>query len=92
MQQKFLCLNSIHCYEGRTDSSIPEILHSLICKHPVAGKTALYGAAGTGIGIVDMEAVEAMKLYLEIGKFATQDKFVYRHQYQLNDVVIWDNA
>ncbi|MBT7951956.1 MAG: TauD/TfdA family dioxygenase [Gammaproteobacteria bacterium] len=82
----------IHCYEGRTDGSMPEILHSLIRKHPVTGKTALYGAADTGIGIVDMEAVEAMKLYLEIGEFATQDKFVYRHQYQLNDLVIWDNA
>ena len=82
----------VHCYEGRTDGSMPELLHPLLRLHPATGRKTIYGAADTGIGIVDMEIEEAMKLYLEIGEYATQDKFVYRHQYQLNDVVIWDNA
>lgn len=55
-------------------------------------KEGLHGAADTGIAIVGMESDVAKKLYLEIGEFATQEKFVYRHQYQLNNLVIWDNA
>ncbi|NKB35707.1 MAG: hypothetical protein GKR93_00870 [Gammaproteobacteria bacterium] len=85
-------LRIIHCYEGRTDGSYPEIIHKLIRSHPVSGKQAIYGAADTGIGIVDMNRDEALALYIKIGKYATQKQFVYRHQYQLNDIVIWDNA
>lgn len=82
----------IHCYEGRTDGSMPEHHHPLVRKHPVTEKKALYGAADTGIGIVGLEKDSAMQLYNKIGEFATQEEFIYRHQYKLNDVVIWDNA
>jgi len=91
-EKKIRDLVVIHCYEGRTDGSYPGILHPLVRKHPVTDRKALYGAADTGIGIVGMDREEAMKLYLEIGDHATRPGFVYRHQYHLNDVVIWDNA
>ncbi len=91
-KEKFDELTVIHCYEGRTDGSMPEGLHPLVRAHPANGIKMLYGAADTGIGIKDMPTTEAMKIYNEVGKYATQDKFVYRHQYRLNDVVIWDNA
>ena len=92
MLEKIADLKIIHCYEGRTDGSYPEIIHPLIKKHPVNGKNVIYGAADTGIGIVGMPREEAMVLYLEIGEYATAEEFVYRHKYQLNDIVIWDNA
>lgn len=82
----------IHCYEGRTDGSMPELRHPLVRRHPVTDVPALYGAADTGIGIVGMDRDAARKFYREIGEYATRGEFVYRHQYQLNDVVIWDNA
>jgi taurine dioxygenase len=82
----------IHCYEGRTDGSMPELRHPLVREHPALGRKAIYGAADTGIGIVGMETEEARAFYLKIGEYATRDEFVYRHQYRLNDVVIWDNA
>lgn len=85
-------LEIIHCYEGRTDGSYPEVTHALIRKHPVSGRPAIYGAADTGIGIVGMEKDRAQALYSRIGEYATQQQFVYRHQYQLHDIVIWDNA
>ena len=92
MLEKIADLQVIHCYEGRTDGSYPEIIHPLIKQHPVTGRKVIYGAADTGIGIVGMPVEEAMALYLEIGEYATGDEFVYRHTYQLNDIVIWDNA
>jgi len=91
-QQRLEKLEVVHCYEGRTNGSMPEFVHPLVRKHPVTGTKALYGAADTGIGIVGMPKEQARKIYAEIGAHATQDRFVYRHRYRLNDIVIWDNA
>jgi len=85
-------LEVIHCYEGRTDGSMPETVHPLVRKHPATGRKALYGAADTGIGIVGMPQEEARKIYAAIGEHATQERFVYLHRYRINDIVIWDNA
>lgn len=91
-QEKLRDLVVIHCYEGRTDGSYPDVTQPLVRAHPVTGRQALYGAADTGVGIVGMEAEAAKSLYLEVGEHATRPEFVYRHQYRLNDIVIWDNA
>jgi taurine dioxygenase len=81
-----------HCYEGRTDGSMPVFRHPLVRRHPATGRKALYAAADTGIGIVGLPDDEARVLLDEFGRHATQDAFVYRHAYRPNDVVIWDNA
>lgn len=91
-QERLRNLVVVHCYEGRTDGSYPNVTQPLVRAHPAAAKEALYGAADTGVGIVGMDAEAARELYLEIGEHATRPEFVYRHQYHLNDVVIWDNA
>jgi len=91
-QERLGKLEVVHCYEGRTDGSMPEFVYPLVRTHPATGRKALYGAADTGIGIVGMPKDQAMKLYAQIGEYATQDRFVYRHRYRLNDIVIWDNA
>ncbi len=81
-----------HCYEGRTDGSMPTFRHPLVRPHPVTGRKALYGAADTGIGIEGMPQEQAQAILDEFESFATQQRFVYRHAYQLHDLVIWDNA
>lgn len=92
MQEKIAELEVIHCYEGRTDGSMPEMHYPLVRPHPVTKVNTLYGAADTGIGIVGLPQDEAMALYNELGEHATQEQFVYRHKYTVNDVVIWDNS
>jgi len=82
----------VHCYEGRTDGSMPTFLHPLVRRHPVTGRKALYGAADTGIGIVGMRDDEARLLLDEFAGHATRPRFVYLHVYQPHDLVIWDNA
>jgi len=81
-----------HCYEGRTDGSMPVFQHPLVRRHPITGRRALYAAADTGIGIVGMSDEQARPLLAEFGRHATQARFVYRHNYRLHDVVVWDNA
>jgi len=81
-----------HCYEGRTDGSMPTVHHPMVRQHPVTGRKALYGATGTCIGIEGMADDDARALLAEIGDHATDPKFQYAHFYRLNDIVIWDNA
>lgn len=81
-----------HCYEGRTDGSMPTVHHPLVRPHPVTGRKALYGASGTCIGVEGMSGDEARMFLDEIGDHATDAKFQYAHFYRLNDIVIWDNA
>lgn len=85
-------LTVIHCYEGRRDGSMPTFLHPLVRHHPITGRKALFGAADTGIGIVGMSQDEADVLLEAFAQHATQPEFVYRHSYQIDDIVIWDNA
>lgn len=82
----------MHCYEGRRDGSMPTFLHPLVRRHPVTGRKALFGAADTGIGIVGMSPGQAEPLLQAFALHATRPEFVYRHAYQPDDIVIWDNA
>ena len=34
---------------------------------------------------------EGRALLKELSDFATQERFVYRHRWQLNDLLVWDN-
>lgn len=82
----------IHCYEGRTDGSMPRVQHPLVRPHPATGRKALYGVWDTGIGIVGMPRDEGRRLLERLAAHATNERFVYLHRYERNDVVIWDNA
>jgi taurine dioxygenase len=82
----------IHCYEGRTDGSMPTVRHPLVHRHPVTGRKALYGAWDTGIGVEGMPDEEGRQFLAEMARHATSERFVYLHKYSINDLVIWDNA
>lgn len=70
---------------------VKNVFHPLVRKHPVTGRKALYGVAGSSFGIVGMPDEEAIPLLDELKAHATQDAFVYRHRYAVGDLVAWDN-
>jgi taurine dioxygenase len=81
-----------HCYEGRRDRSFPTVYHPLVRTHPVTGRKALYGANSTCIGVKDMDDASAEEVLSQYQDYALAEGVQYYHQYQDNDVVIWDNA
>jgi alpha-ketoglutarate-dependent taurine dioxygenase len=70
----------------------PPVLHPLVHTHPVTGRKALYLDSTTTIGIEGMDDPSGSALLDEIYSFATRPEFVYRHDWQVGDVVMWDNG
>src|SRR5205085_4250232 len=70
----------------------PPVLHPLVHTHPVTGRKALYLDSTTTIGIDGMSDGSGSALLDEIYGFATRPEFVYRHEWQVGDVVMWDNG
>jgi alpha-ketoglutarate-dependent 2,4-dichlorophenoxyacetate dioxygenase len=62
----------------------------LVRQHPGSGRSALY-IASYAEHIVGMPVEEGQALLGELIEFATQPQFVYRHKWQVGDLVIWDN-
>ena len=65
--------------------------HPLITSHPETGREAIFGCAGYIIGIEDMEPAESWELLTEIYRWQTQPQFQYRHKWQPDMLLMWDN-
>ena len=69
----------------------PPVSHPLIRTHPMTGEKGFY--IGNHTSHVEGWSVDEGEAFLqELQDFATQDRFVYRHRWQLGDMVIWDNC
>ena len=66
------------------------VLQSLVRRHPGCGRLSLFLSAHIG-RIQGWQTPEALALIQELTEFATQPRFVYRHTWQVQDLVIWDN-
>ena len=101
-QRKIKNLVAEHCIMwsrakiGFTDFSdeeraaLPPVPQVLVRTHPGSGRKTLYLASHAD-AIRGMALPEARMLLLDLMEHATQQKFVYTHQWRLGDLVIWDN-
>jgi len=68
----------------------PPVRHAVVRANPVNGRKTLYlGAHVTRI--VGMEERESRALIDELIAFGTGERFVYRHHWTQDDMLIWDN-
>lgn len=70
----------------------PDVAHPIIRTHPRSGRKCIYISDGTSVGVVGMPEDEGKQLIRELIDFCTQPAFVYRHKWQVGDLVIWDNC
>jgi len=70
----------------------PPVTHPLVNTHPVTGKKSLYLDPTTTVGIAGLPEAEGKALLDELNAHATRPEFVYRHDWQIGDVVMWDNG
>lgn len=83
---------------GRTGMSIisgPEAdgthAHPLTPRHPVSGQRALFASPGYTVGIEGLSEPEARAILDFLFEHMTADRFVYRHVWEPDMLVIWDN-
>ena len=62
----------------------------LVRRHAGSGRLSLYLSAHAG-AIRDQPMPEARIFLRELNEHATQPQFVYSHEWQASDLVIWDN-
>lgn len=65
--------------------------HPIIREHPETGREGLFSCFGYIIGIVDMDDAEAIPLLLELYQWQGREAFQYRHKWQANMLLMWDN-
>lgn len=66
-------------------------LHPLIRIHPETGAETLYSVLGYIIGVEGMDDGEARALLGELYAWQIRDEFQYRHRWEPDMLVMWDN-
>jgi taurine dioxygenase len=70
----------------------PDVLHDLVQRNPITNRASIYFDPTTTVGILGMSTDEAQAVLTELVEFCTQPQFVYRHHWQVGDVIMWDNG
>jgi taurine dioxygenase len=70
----------------------PPVTHALVRAHPETGDRSLYLDSTTTVGIDYMDTASGLALLDEVYEAATRDEFVYAHQWQVGDLLLWDNG
>lgn len=65
--------------------------HPLIRPHTETGKPAIYSTRGYIKGFVELDDKESQQLLAELYEYQSSPQFVYRHRWQSNMLVMWDN-
>lgn len=65
--------------------------HDIIRTHPETGRKSLFGCAGYIVGIAGMEHDEGWDLVTELYRWQTRPEFQYRHKWEPDMLLMWDN-
>lgn len=66
-------------------------LHSLVREHPETGRPGLFSCMGYIIGFDGMAQEDALPLLQELYVWQSRDEFVYRHKWEPDMLIMWDN-
>ncbi|MDP3136227.1 MAG: TauD/TfdA family dioxygenase [Burkholderiaceae bacterium] len=72
--------------------AVQELVHPVVRTHPVTGRRCLYVNEQFTSHIVGMPEAQSSQLIRELCDHITQPRFIYRHRWQVGDLVIWDNC
>ncbi len=71
-------------------ASYPQRSHPLVWHHRSGRKSLVLSTSGSHVE--GMHLSESHDLLQRLMAHATQEKYIYRHQWQMGDLVIWDNT
>lgn len=74
-----------------SDAALATHTHDIIREHPETGKQAIFSSAAYITGFEDMEEEASAELLMDLYRWQTRPEFQYRHKWQPNMLVMWDN-
>ena len=70
--------------------SLSDKIHNLVWTHQTGRKSLVIGCHASHV--VGMDQEESSKLLQDLLDWTTQPQFVYRHEWSVGDLLIWDNT
>ncbi|MEO0689483.1 MAG: TauD/TfdA family dioxygenase [Pseudomonadota bacterium] len=65
--------------------------HPLIQRHPETGEESIYCSVSYVVGIEGLDDMEALQIVMKLHQWCEQEQFIYRHRWEPNMVLLWDN-
>ena len=72
-------------------AAMPPVWQPLVRRHPTTRRKSLYISPIYNDRIEGMNSDDSVKLIAELTAFAEQDRFVFKHRWADDDIVMWDN-
>ena len=69
-----------------------DVEHPIVRTHPFTGRKSLYICPGMSIKIIGLPEDESKQVLEECFAWSIKPEFVYQHDWQLGDSLLWDNA
>ena len=72
-------------------AAMPPAWQPLVRRHPVTGRKSLYISPIYNDAVEGMDDPDARRLIEDLTEFSAQDRFMYKHRWEPDDVLMWDN-
>ena len=72
-------------------AAMPPVWQPMVRRHPVTGRKSLYISPIYNDEVEGMSPGAAKRLIDDLTAFAAEAGFVYRHRWETDDVLLWDN-
>ncbi len=73
-------------------TTAPEAIHPVVRAHPVTRRKCIFVSQGYTKKILDIPDQESEELIAELAAYCVEPRFQYRHSYQVDDLVMWDDS
>ena len=84
-------LNNADPINARIETIPDPVVHPVVRTHPETGQKALFVNEGFTARIDGWSDDESRRLLSRLYQHCMEDRFIYRHQWRSNDLVMWDN-
>ncbi len=91
MKDRIDGLNAVHRHPIDALNTPEPTMHPVVRTHPETGRKVIYVSPHLTHHITDMEREDGRALLDELIAHATAERFVWKHRWQVGDLVMWDN-
>ena len=77
-------------FSAEESARLPGAIHPLVRNFPETGRKSLY-LASHAERIMELPVPEGRLILRDLTEHATRERYVFSHEWQLGDLVIWDN-